>query len=161
MKIGLYPGSFDPITRGHMGIIEKGSKLFDLLYVCILQNASKKTMFTTEERVEMAKKACQKYENVKVVSENTLTIEACHKYHASFILRGLRTNQDFEFEFQANNVNTTLDPLVETVLFMTNISESHISSSTVRELIHYHSKDYEKLVPEEVYDYIEHKKEGK
>lgn len=155
MKIGLYPGSFDPITKGHLGVIDKGSKLFDKLYVCILKNSSKNPMFNDSDRVQMAKEALKKYDNVEVVSDSCLTVEACHKYNAKFILRGLRTNADFEFEFESNNINETLDPEIKTVLVMTNIDESHISSSIVRELLHYNSKDYRKLVPEEVYSYIE------
>ena len=88
-----------------------------------------------------------------------LTILAKYKYNASFILRGLRSSADFEFEFESNNVNQVLDPSIETVLVMTNIDESHISSSIVRELIGYNSKDYKKLVPVEVFNYIENKKE--
>lgn len=160
MKIGLYPGSFDPITLGHLGVIEKGAKLFDKLYVCVLPNAVKNPMFAAEERVEMAKACLDKYPNVEVVKENCLTVEACRKYNAAFILRGLRSQADFEFEFEANNVNTALDPSIETVLVMTNIHESHISSSIVRELIGYHSADYSKLVPKEVYAYIENHKKG-
>lgn len=159
MKIGLYPGSFDPITKGHIGVIEKGAKIFDKLYVCILQNAVKKVMFTEDERVEMAKLSLAKFKNVEVVKENSLTVDACHKYNADFILRGLRSSADFEFEFEANNVNLFLDSNIETVLVMTNINESHISSSIVRELIYYNSKDYKKMVPIEVYNYIENKKE--
>ena len=159
MKIGLYPGSFDPITRGHLGVIEKGSKLFDKLYVCVLINAAKKAMFSEEDRVQMIKDSCSKFKNVEVVKENCLTVEACKKYNAAFILRGLRSSADFEFEFESNNVNQVLDPSIETILVMTNIDESHISSSTVRELIGYNSKDYKKLVPVEVFNYIENKKE--
>ncbi|MCB9498911.1 MAG: pantetheine-phosphate adenylyltransferase [Bacillales bacterium] len=157
MKIGLYPGSFDPLTKGHIGVIEKGSHLFDKLYVCILENAVKKPMFSKEDRLKMAEKALKKYPNVSVVAEDGLTINACHKYNAGFILRGLRSSSDFEFEFEVNNTNLYLDKSIETVLVMTNIDESHISSSIVRELIGYKC-DYSKLVPEEIYNYIEHLK---
>jgi len=158
MKIGLYPGSFDPLTLGHLGVIDKGSKLFDKLYVCILKNSTKKPMFTDQERVLMAKLALSKYDNVEVVSDSCLTVEACHKYGAQFILRGLRTNADFEFEFESNNINETLDPSIKTILVMTNIDESHISSSVVRELLQYDSKEYKKIVPKEVFEFIENKK---
>lgn len=158
MKIGLYPGSFDPITKGHLGVIKKGSKLFDKLYVCVLQNAGKAPMFKDNERVEMIKECIKDYKNVIVVNENSLTVDACRKYGAKFILRGLRSSADFEFEFEANNVNNALEPEIETILVMTNIDESHISSSTVRELINYESKEYKKLVPIEVYEYIENRR---
>ncbi|MBP5342615.1 pantetheine-phosphate adenylyltransferase [bacterium] len=158
MKIGLYPGSFDPITLGHLGVIEKGAKIFDKLYVCVLVNSSKKAMFKDTDRVKMISEALKKFKNVEVVKENCLTIEACKKYNASFILRGLRSSADFEFEFEFNNVNQALDNSIETVLVMTNIDESHISSSIVRELISYNSKDYKKLVPIEVYNFIENNK---
>lgn len=158
MKIGLYPGSFDPITKGHLGVIKKGSKLFDKLYVCVLQNAGKAPMFKDSERVEMIKECIKDYKNVIVVNENSLTVDACRKYGAKFILRGLRSSADFEFEFEANNVNNALEPEIETILVMTNIDESHISSSTVRELINYESKEYKKLVPIEVYEYIENRR---
>ena len=158
MKIGLYPGSFDPLTLGHLGVIKKGAKLFDKLYVCILINAAKKSMFSVEDRLNMIKLALKDLPNVEVVCENTLTIDACKKYGASFILRGLRSSADFEFEFQTNNVNITLDPEIETVLVITNISESHISSSIVKELLSYNSLEYRKMVPEEIYQYIENLK---
>ena len=158
MKIGLYPGSFDPITNGHIGVIKKGAKLFDKLYVCILKNAVKNPFFTDEDKLNMAKLSLKELKNVEVVSEGSLTVEACKKYGAKFILRGLRSSADFEFEFESNNVNKTLDDEIETILVMTNINESHISSSIVRELINYNSKDYSKLVPKEVYDYIENLK---
>ena len=161
MKIGLYPGSFDPITNGHLGVITKGSKIFDKLYVCILKNSVKNQEFTDEDRLNMAKLSLAHLKNVEVVQESGLTVDACKKYNAEFILRGLRSSADFEFEFELNNVNKTLDNDIETVLVMTNINESHISSSIVRELIHYNSKDYSKLVPKPVFDYIENLKKGK
>ncbi len=155
MKIGLYPGSFDPLTLGHLGVIKKGAKLFDKLYVCILTNAAKKSMFSETDRLNMIKLALKDIKNVEVVCENTLTVDACKKYGASFILRGLRSSADFEFEFQTNNVNITLAPEIETVFVITNISESHISSSIVKELISYNSPGYKKMVPLEIYKYIE------
>ncbi len=161
MKIGLYPGSFDPITNGHLGVITKGAKLFDKLYVCILKNAVKNSEFTDEDKINMAKLSVAHLKNVIVVQEDGLTIDACKKYGANFILRGLRSSADFEFEFELNNVNKTLDDDIETILVMTNINESHISSSIVRELMHYNSKDYSKLVPKPVFDYIENIKKGK
>ena len=155
MKIGLYPGSFDPITLGHIGVIKKGAKLFDKLYVCLLRNSTKSPFFTDEERLEMSKEALKGFSNVEVVLEKCLTVEACHKYGAKFILRGLRSSADFEFEFESNNINVKLDPEIETILVLTNIDEAHISSSVVRELISYNSKDYSKFVPKEVFNYIE------
>ena len=155
MKIGLYPGSFDPITLGHLGVIEKGAKLFDKLYVCVLHNAVKNAMFSDQDKYQMIKESVKHIKNVEVVIESSLTVEACKKYKADFILRGLRSQADFEFEFESNNVNKTLDSNIETILVMTNIDESHISSSIVRELIHYNSKDYSKMVPKPVFDYIE------
>lgn len=115
-------------------------------------------MFKDSERVEMIKECIKDYKNVIVVNENSLTVDACRKYGAKFILRGLRSSADFEFEFEANNVNNALEPEIETILVMTNIDESHISSSTVRELINYESKEYKKLVPIEVYEYIENRR---
>ncbi len=157
MKIGLYPGSFDPITLGHLAVIEKGSKLFDKLYICVLQNALKNALFSTEDRVEMIKRATSHLKNVEVVYDNVLTVEACKKYKADFILRGLRSSADFEFEFESNNINYSLDNSITTVLVMTDIKYSHISSTVVRELLSYKSKEYKKLVPEGVYNYIENK----
>ena len=158
MKIGLYPGSFDPITKGHIGVIEKGAKLFDLLYVCILKNELKHPLFSEEDRLEMIKRSVKHLSNVKVVVENSLTVEACKKYNASFILRGLRNSSDFDFELESNNVNQTLDSSITTILVMANPSESHISSSVVRELLSYNSLSYEKMVPEEVFKFIESQK---
>ncbi|MCR5741648.1 MAG: pantetheine-phosphate adenylyltransferase [Gammaproteobacteria bacterium] len=157
MKIGLYPGSFDPITLGHIGVIEKGAKLFDKLYICVLNNIGKKPMFSVIDRVKMIEEATKRFPNVVVISESGLTVDACKKHGAEFILRGLRSSADFEYEFESNNVNQTLSPDIKTVLVMTNIEHSHISSSVVRELISFNSKEYEKLVPIEVFNYIESK----
>lgn len=158
MKIGLYPGSFDPLTLGHLSVIKKGAKLFDKLYVCILNNAAKKPMFSTTDRLNMIKLAVKDIKNVEVVAEESLTVDACKKYDASFILRGLRTTADFEFEFETNNVNSVLDSSIETVLVMTELNEMYISSTVVKELISYKNKEYSKLVPKEVFDYIENLK---
>ncbi len=134
MRIGYYPGSFDPITNGHVDIVSRGAKLFDKLYVAVSVNPSKQTMFSIAERVAMVKEVLKDYENVEVVESNILTVEHCKILGASHILRGLRAVTDYDYEFQLTNFNRKICNKIDTVFLMTEGEYSFLSSSSVREL---------------------------
>lgn len=156
MKIGFYPGSFDPITLGHLDIITRGAKLFDKLYIAISFNPSKKTLFTTEERMQMVKEAVGDIKNLEIIESNMLTVEHCRKVGASHILRGLRAVTDYDYEFQMTNFNHKISPEVDTVFLMTQGKYSFLSSSSVRELASF-GGDVTEFVPENVKIAIEAK----
>jgi pantetheine-phosphate adenylyltransferase len=154
MKIGYYPGTFDPITFGHLDIIERGAILFDKLYVSISNNPEKNPLFTVEERVDLVKEVVKKYKNIEVVTSNMLTVEHCKILGASHILRGLRAVTDYDYEFQQTSFNRTLSKDIDTVFLMTEGKYVFLSSSSVRELAHF-GGDVSAFVPEIVKDAIE------
>ena len=134
-KIGLYPGSFDPITNGHLDIIDRGHTLFDTLYVAVAQNIGKKTLFSVEERVEMLKETTKHLNNVEiVVCENKLSIDFAREMGAQAMLRGLRAVTDFEYEFQIATTNKQLAPEIETVFLMARAENMFLSSSMLKEV---------------------------
>lgn len=149
MKIAVYPGSFDPITNGHLDIIERGAKVFDKLIVGVLVNVEKKGLFEVEERVELIKRVTKKYDNVEVVSFNGLLIDCMKVNNANVILKGLRAFSDFEYEFQMALMNNKLDPEVETVFMMTSAQYSYLSSSAVKQVAKF-GGCIEGLVPNEI-----------
>ena len=133
-RIAVYPGTFDPITNGHLDIIERGLKLFDGLIVAIAESPAKEPLFDVDERVNMAKEAVKKYKNVKVESFNCLLIDYLRKKNANIILRGLRVISDFEYEFQMALTNRKLAPDIETVFMMTAEGYSYLSSRFIKEI---------------------------
>lgn len=137
MTIALYPGSFDPVTRGHLDIIKRSSKLCDKLIVAVLVNSAKKSLFTVDERVEMLKECCAGFSNVEVDSFNGLTVEFAKKKKVTFLVRGLRAVSDYENEMQLAHSNHALMPGIETVFLATSIKWSYLSSTTVREFASY------------------------
>ncbi|MDD3122248.1 MAG: pantetheine-phosphate adenylyltransferase [Candidatus Izemoplasmatales bacterium] len=137
MKIGFYPGSFDPITNGHLDIVDRGSKLFDKLYVAISVNPNKATMFTADERVALVKDVLKDIPNVEVIKSDMLTVEHCKILGASHILRGLRAVTDYDYEFQLTNFNRKICDQIDTVFLMTEGQYSFLSSSSVRELAYF------------------------
>lgn len=149
MKKVIYPGSFDPITNGHLDIIERASKIFDYVYVCVAKNSAKTAFFSLEERVEMVAKACKEYKNVEVISTDKLVIHTARELGATAIIRGLRAVTDFEFEFQLSAANEYIDNDIETVFLMASSGKGFISSSTVKEFYQY-GVDISSLVPEGV-----------
>ncbi|EAF2052245.1 TPA: pantetheine-phosphate adenylyltransferase [Listeria monocytogenes] len=146
-KIAVIPGTFDPITNGHLDIIERAAKIFDVLYVSVLNNSSKKPLFTIEERMEMIRQVTAHLPNVKVESASGLTVDYAATRGATAIVRGLRAVSDFEYEMQIASMNRTLNADIETFFVMTNTKYSFLSSSMVKEVAQYQG-DISELVPE-------------
>ncbi len=134
MKIAVYPGSFDPVTNGHLDIIKRASKIFDKLVVSVVRNHSKTPLFTVEERMNLIKKITQDLPNVEVDHFEGLLINYLKSKNANVIIKGLRAISDFENEFQMALLNRKLDPNIETLFMMTNYKYSYLSSSMVKEI---------------------------
>ena len=139
MRTAVYPGSFDPITNGHLDIIRRAGKLYDKLIVGVLNNPGKKTpMFSVEERMEMIRSVTEDIPNVEVDSFEGLLVDFAKANGANVIIKGLRTVADFEYEFQMALLNKALNPEYETMFLMTDTKYSYISSSMVKELAGFH-----------------------
>ncbi|KFN03438.1 pantetheine-phosphate adenylyltransferase [Bacillus clarus] len=136
-SIAISSGSFDPITLGHLDIIKRGAKVFDEVYVVVLNNSSKKPLFSVEERLELIREATKDIPNVKVDSHSGLLVEYAKMRNANAILRGLRAVSDFEYEMQITSMNRKLDDNIETFFIMTNNQYSFLSSSIVKEVARY------------------------
>lgn len=148
-KIALFPGSFDPITLGHESLVKRALPLFDEVVIAIGENSEKKYMFSIEQRISWLEKVFQHEPKVRVSTYNGLTVNFCNKIGAQFILRGLRTGADFEFERGIGQVNLLLSENIETVFLLTDAQFTPITSSIVREVIR-HNGDISKLVPKAV-----------
>ncbi|EAC3043063.1 pantetheine-phosphate adenylyltransferase [Listeria monocytogenes] len=155
-KIAVIPGTFDPITNGHLDIIERAAKIFDVLYVSVLNNSSKKPLFTIEERMEMIRQVTAHLPNVQVESASGLTVDYAATRGATAIVRGLRAVSDFEYEMQIASMNRTLNADIETLFVMTNTKYSFLSSSMVKEVAQYQG-DISELVPEIVNEQVQAK----
>lgn len=153
MKVAIYPGSFDPVTNGHLDIIKRAAAIFDEVVVAIFVNSAKKSAFTVEERVLMLKTATKDIPNVKVISSDKLLVNYMQENNIKVIVKGLRMISDFEFEFQMALTNHEQCPDIETLFMMTASEYSHVSSSIVRELAAY-GGNLEKLVPAGVLDTV-------
>jgi len=140
MRVAVYPGSFDPITNGHLDIIERASRLYDHVVVGVLNNASKSPLFTAEERKEMIDIVTGSIENVSCDVFSGLLVDFAKQKQATVIIKGLRTVADFEYEFQMALLNKALNPEYETVFMMTDSKYSYISSSMVKELAKYNGR---------------------
>lgn len=148
-RIAVCPGSFDPITYGHLDIITRAAKVFDELYVVVLNNSSKKPLFSVEERIELIETVTKNIPNVKVDSFQGLLVDYAESVNADAIIRGLRAVSDFEYEMQITSMNRVLSDKIETFFIMTNNQYSFLSSSIVKEVAKYEGKISE-LVPPEV-----------
>ncbi len=153
MKIGIYPGSFDPVTLGHLDIIKRAARLSDELIIGVLKNSSKKALFSTDERVELLKRVTKDIKNVKVMSYDGLLVDFAHEMKADYLVRGLRAVTDFEYEIQIAQTNHKLASDVDTVFFTTSIEYSYVSSSLVREIASY-GGDISGFVPEDIMEDI-------
>ncbi len=145
----VYPGSFDPITNGHLDIIERASKVFDEVIVGVLINPEKKSFFTVEERVELIERVTKPFSNVKVESFSGLAVNFLRKNNSKLIIRGLRALSDFDYEFQIAQMNNKLDSNIETVFMTTSASYSFLSSSSVKQVALF-GGCIEGLVPDEI-----------
>ena len=134
LRVALYPGSFDPLTLGHVDIIERGSSLFDTIIVAVLENIEKTPMFTVEERLEMIGETFAKLDNVEADSFSGLLVDYAAKRNATTIVRGIRAISDFEYEFQMALMNRRLAPSIETVFMMPAEEYSYVSSRLVKEV---------------------------
>ena len=152
-KIAVCPGSFDPVTYGHIDIIKRASKLFDKVIVAVSVNSQKNTIFTADERVNMIKKVTSCFDNVEVDICQGLLAEYCKKIGASAIVKGLRAVSDFEYEFQQALANKTLYPKGDTVFLTTSAENMYLSSSVVKEIARY-GGDISSLVPNEILEEI-------
>ena len=136
-KIALYPGSFDPVTNGHLDVLERASRMFDKVVIAILNHPTKNPFLTIDERVKLIKEAVKDMPNVIVDSFSGLTVEYAHKIGANFLIRGLRAISDFEYEVQLCQTNQVLAPDIDTVFLTTRPEHNFISSSIVKELSNY------------------------
>ena len=137
MPIAMYPGSFDPVTKGHLDIIHRSARMFDKLIVAVLINSAKRPLFTVEERVAMLRECCSDMPNVEVDSFNGLTVSFAKQKKATVMVRGLRAVTDFENEIQLAHTNYAMMPEIETMFLATAIQWSYLSSTIVREAAHY------------------------
>lgn len=156
MRIGIYPGSFDPLTYGHLDIIERALKVCDKLVVGILVNSSKNSLFTVEERIEVIKECCRDFNTIDVISFGGLLVDFCKENEVNFIIRGLRAVSDFEYEITMASINRRLAPDVETIFLMGRDENLFVSSSLVKEVASFRG-DISTLVPPLVASRIQQK----
>jgi len=146
-NIAIFPGSFDPLTKGHENIVRRALPLFDKIIVAVGQNAGKKNLFSLEQRVDFITKTFADIPKITVETYDGLTVDFCKKHNANFLLRGLRNATDFEFERDIAFFNKDLSPNLETVFILTDPEFSHVSSSVVREVLR-HGGDVAKFLPD-------------
>lgn len=149
MNSGIYPGSFDPVTFGHIDIIRRASAVMDHLIVAVLKNNGKTPLFSVDERVNMLKEVTKDMENVEVMSFSGLLVNFAREHGVKVIVRGLRAVTDFEYELLMSQTNRVMDPDIDTIFFTTDLEYAYLSSSTVREIASY-GGDISKFVPEAI-----------
>ena len=149
MSIAVYPGSFDPVTLGHIDVIKRASKLFDHLIIGVLNNRAKTPLFSVEERVKMLKEVTKDLPNVEIIPFDGLLVDFAEQIGADVVIRGLRAITDFEYELQMSQTNQRMKPDIETMFLTTSIEYSYLSSTTVREIAAF-GGDVSQFVPEAV-----------
>ena len=147
-RVAIYPGSFDPVTMGHLDIIHRAAKQFDRLIVAVLNNMSKNPLFTVEERTDLLRQVTADMPNVEVDSFRDLLAHYVRQKEANVIVRGIRTVTDFEYELQIASINSKLNPTAETIFMMTNPKYSYLSSSVVKEIAHFGGDMTDFVTPE-------------
>lgn len=148
-RVAVFPGSFDPITRGHESVVRRALYLFDRIIIAVGENIDKKNYFSIEQRISWIKAVFDGEPRVEVTKYSGLTVNFCRKHKARFILRGLRTSADFEFERSIGQVNKNLDPDIETVFLLTTPEYTALNSSIVRDILR-HGGDASQFVPDAV-----------
>lgn len=160
MKTAIVPGSFDPVTNGHIDIIKRAAILFDKVYIAILNNSSKTPLFTVEERIELLKRVTKDIDNIEIEGFSGLLADYAKQKSANCIVKGLRAVSDFEYEVQMALTNKQLAPQIETVFIPTNCLYSYLSSSIVKEVAKY-GGDLSEMLPNEIIKDIQDKIGGK
>ncbi len=153
MKIAIYPGSFDPVTKGHLDILKNAASIFDKVIIAVAHNGEKKGFLPVEKRVELIRASIQNLKNVEVDAFEGLTIEYAKKQGAEVLIRGLRAVSDFEYEMQLSQTNSALCEDIKTVFLITKPKYNFISSSTIKEILN-NGGDISKFVPEPVFQYL-------
>ena len=153
MRIGVYPGSFDPMTMGHLDIIERGCKVVDKLVVGVLNNGAKNPMFSIEERLELLRQGTAHLENVEICAFEGLLVEFVRQQQAQVVIRGLRAVTDFEYELQMAQANRSMFPAMETIFLTTNAEYSFVSSTIVKDILR-HNGDVGHFVPRAILNSI-------
>lgn len=151
MSTAIYPGSFDPITLGHLNIIRRASKIFDNVVVCVMVNSAKSPMFSLDERVELISRVIRRLPNVQVDTSSTLLADYAKRYPNAVLVKGLRAVSDFESEFQMALINKKMNPNLDTVFLTSSEKYTYLSSSVVKEMARY-GTDLKKFVPMEILD---------
>lgn len=153
MKKAIFPGSFDPITNGHLDIIKKASKIFDEIIVVVLLNKNKKAFLHTDTRIQLIKESIKDIKNIKVDTFDGLTVQYAKENNINTLIRSVRNSIDYEYEVQIAQVNREISQAIETIFIAPDLKFNHISSSIVRELYEFNG-NYSKMVPQNVFNYL-------
>jgi len=156
-KRAIYPGTFDPLTLGHLDLIERSSKMFEQIIIAIGNNPEKNPMFNVDERKQMIQKATAHLPNIQIVIFHSLLVDLCKEEKANIIIRGVRTVTDFEYEMQMNHANVSLNKEIETIFLMPSLETSYISSSVVRAILKFNG-EIDHLVPNSILNNIKGRK---
>ncbi len=160
MTTAIYPGSFDPITLGHLNIIRRAAEIFDKVVVCVMVNSAKNPMFNLEERVELIERVVSRLSNVEVDTSNELLAEYCQRFENPVIVKGLRVVSDFESEFQMALINKKINSGLETVFLTASEKYTYLSSSVVKEMARY-GADLREFVPREIIKDVEDRSQNR